>query len=81
MKGILGWLAQVFHLHGHEHTSLNPDPAFTSNQEGIRTIWMALLALGITSVLQVGIVALSGSVALFADTVHNTATPSILFRC
>lgn len=67
-KGVLGWIAQVFHLHGHEHTSLNADPAFASNQEGIRTIW---LALGATSLLQIGIVAFSGSVALLADTVHN----------
>lgn len=70
-KGVLGWIAQVFHLHGHEHTSLNADPAFTSNQEGIRTIWLAIVALGMTTLLQIGIVALSGSVALLADTVHN----------
>jgi cation diffusion facilitator family transporter len=69
--GILGWIAQIFHLYGHEHMSLNSDTAFTSNQEGIRTIWLALLALGITSLLQIGIVALSGSVALLADTIHN----------
>lgn len=70
-QGIWGWIAQVFHLHGHEHTPLNADPAFASNQEGIRTIWLALAALGVTSLLQIGIVALSGSVALLADTVHN----------
>jgi cation diffusion facilitator family transporter len=69
--GVLGWIAQVFHLHGHEHTSLNADTAFASNQEGIRTIWLALLALGATSLLQIGIFALSGSVALLADTIHN----------
>ncbi|MBE2268756.1 MAG: cation transporter [Anaerolinea sp.] len=70
-SGVLGWIAQVFHLHGHEHASLNADAAFSSNEEGIRTVWLALAALGLTSVLQVGIVALSGSVALLADTVHN----------
>lgn len=70
-SGVLGWIAQIFHLHGHEHASLNADSAFTSNQAGIRTVWLALAALGITSLLQVGIVALSGSVALLADTVHN----------
>lgn len=70
-NGIWGWIVQVFHLHGHEHTSLNADPAFASNNEGIRTIWLALLALGATSLLQIGIVAFSGSVALLADTVHN----------
>ncbi len=70
-SGVLGWIAQIFHLHGHEHASLNADAAFTSNEEGIRTVWLALAALGLTSLLQVGIVALSGSVALLADTVHN----------
>ncbi len=70
-SGVFGWIAQIFHLHGHEHASLNADSAFTSNQEGVRTVWLALVALGITSLLQVGIVALSGSVALLADTVHN----------
>jgi cation diffusion facilitator family transporter len=34
-------------------------------------VWLALAALGITSVLQAIIVWLSGSVALFADTAHN----------
>ncbi len=69
--GIVGILSQVFHLHGHEHASLSADSAFAANEEGIRTVWLALLALGITSLLQVGVVAVSGSVALLADTAHN----------
>jgi cation diffusion facilitator family transporter len=47
------------------------DQAFLDNETGIRTIWLALTALGITSLLQVGVVYLSGSVALLADTIHN----------
>jgi cation diffusion facilitator family transporter len=70
-KGVFGWIAQIFHLHGHEHAPLSADAAFNANQEGIRTIWLALAALAITSVLQIGVVALSNSVALLADTVHN----------
>lgn len=73
-RGLWGWVATIFHLHGHshdEHTPLAADPAFNANETGIRTIWLALLALGATSILQIGIVALSGSVALLADTVHN----------
>jgi cation diffusion facilitator family transporter len=72
--GIWGWVASIFHLHGHSHDDHAPlvaDPAFNSNQEGIRTIWLAIAALGITTLLQIGIVTLSGSVALLADTVHN----------
>lgn len=73
-SGIWGWVATIFHLHGHghdEHTPLAADPAFNANVAGIRTIWLALLALGATSFLQIGIVAFSGSIALLADTVHN----------
>jgi cation diffusion facilitator family transporter len=69
-----GWFTTIFHLHGHSHdeqASLAADPAFNANETGIRTIWLALAALGATSLLQIGIVALSGSVALLADTVHN----------
>ncbi len=70
--GPLGWLAAIFHLHGHEHEvqDLTSDPAF-GTREGIRTIWIALGALALTTLLQVVIVVVSGSVALLADTVHN----------
>lgn len=70
--GPLGWLAAVLHLHGHEHAQpeLGTDPA-VATKEGIRTVWIALAALGVTTILQVVIVIISGSVALLADTVHN----------
>jgi cation diffusion facilitator family transporter len=42
-----------------------------ATEEGLRTIWLALAALGLTTLLQVGVVWISGSVALLADTVHN----------
>lgn len=71
-QGPLGWLATVFHWHGHDHQPVDAagDPALATN-EGIRTVWIALAALGLTTLLQVFIVVLSGSVALLADTVHN----------
>jgi cation diffusion facilitator family transporter len=71
-RGPLGWFAAIFHLHGHEHAEhdVSVDPAFKT-QEGIRTVWIALAALGLTTILQVVIVLISGSVALLADTVHN----------
>jgi cation diffusion facilitator family transporter len=70
--GILGWVQTVFHWHGHDHEEpdLGGDPAFAT-REGIRTVWLALGALGVTTLLQVIIVIASGSVALLADTVHN----------
>ena len=70
--GPLGWLLAVFHLRGHGHDEQEPggDPAYAT-QDGIRTVWIAIGALGLTAFLQLVIVALSGSVALLADTVHN----------
>lgn len=47
--------------------SINPE----DNNLAIRTVWLALLALGITTILQIVIYVASGSVALLADTVHN----------
>jgi cation diffusion facilitator family transporter len=68
-----GWIGTVFHLHGHSHqrAALASDQSFVQNEEGIRTVWLALAALTITSLIQIAIVYASGSVALFADTVHN----------
>lgn len=70
--GPLGWLGAVFHLHGHAHgdEERGTDPALATT-EGIRVVRLALAALTVTSVLQIAIVAASGSVALLADTVHN----------
>ena len=71
-SGPLAWLGQVFHVHGHAHDErpTTEDPG-VGTREGIRTIWIALGALGLTTVVQIVIVLLSGSVALLADTVHN----------
>ena len=57
--------------HSHDHSDLAADRAFADNQAGIHTVWLALAALGITSILQAAIVFASGSVALLADTAHN----------
>ena len=72
-KGVWGWFTTIFHLNGHthEHGSDSLDSAFNGNKEAIRTVWLALLALGVTSLIQIAIVAFSGSVALLADTIHN----------
>lgn len=71
-SGVWGLLNRVFHLHGHgaQQVERATDPA-AATSEGIRTVWLALAALSLTTLLQVGIVAWSGSVALLADTVHN----------
>lgn len=74
-NNILVTIAMALHLpgftHNHSHTELAADSAILDNQLAIRTVWIALIALTITTVLQVVIYAASGSVALLADTVHN----------
>ena len=74
-NNILVKIATVLHLpgftHDHSHTDLAGDSAFLDNQLAIRTVWIALVALGLTTALQIVIYTASGSVALLADTVHN----------
>ena len=66
-------IASALHIPGysHEHANLTSEQAFFDNDLGIRTVWLALAILLITSLLQIVVVALSGSVALLGDTVHN----------
>lgn len=74
-NNILVMIAMALHLpgftHDHSHTELAADSAILDNQLAIRTVWIALIALGMTTVLQIIIYVASGSVALLADTVHN----------
>ncbi len=58
------------HLHGHDHHH-ELDDALEASASGIRAIKISLLALAATATAQLVIVAMSGSVALLADTVHN----------
>ena len=69
--GLPGWFAHLFNPHSHDHSDLAADRAFAENELGIRTVWIALAILLFTSLLQLAIVSLSGSVALLADTAHN----------
>ena len=41
--------------------------------EGMRTLWISLGLLGLTTLIQAAVTALSGSVALLGDTLHNAA--------
>jgi cation diffusion facilitator family transporter len=57
--------------HTHDHGEIVRSVSPEDNNLAIRTVWLALLALGATTIIQVFIVVASGSVALLADTVHN----------
>src|SRR5437016_5610555 len=57
---------------GHSHDPGDSlDDALTSDARGIRALKLSLVLLGITAAIQLGVVLISGSVALLADTIHN----------
>ena len=68
--GLRGWLSSVFRPHSHDAAD-SVDSALEASSAGIRAVKISLLALGVTAVAQAAVVAISGSVALLADTVHN----------
>ena len=63
-------MREVFAPHSHD-ASDSIDGALESSAAGIRAVKISLLALGATSIAQLVIVLISGSVALLADTIHN----------
>ena len=58
-------------LHGHSHGEVNVDRALETSTRGIWALKASAGMLGVTALFQVAIVAISGSVALLADTIHN----------
>jgi len=57
------------HDHGHSHGLVHE--SIKRSREGIRAVLLALGVLGLTAVVQALVFAVSGSVALLADLVHN----------
>ncbi len=69
-RGLRGVVAAAFGAHEHA----DPEPiasALAASAEGMRALQISLAGLGVTAAAQFGIVLLSGSVALLADTIHN----------
>ncbi|WSD90306.1 cation diffusion facilitator family transporter [Streptomyces canus] len=70
--GLRHRLAHVLTPHSHE-TADKLDSALESSARGMRALWVSLAVLGVTALMQAVVVAVSGSVALLGDTVHNAA--------
>lgn len=73
-------IKEIFAPHSHDAAD-SVDDTLESTAAGIRTVKISLLVLGLTALIQIVIVVMSGSVALAADTIHNfadalTAVPS-----
>jgi cation diffusion facilitator family transporter len=73
--GLLGAIKEFFAPHSHDAAD-SIDDALEGSDEGIRAVKISLAGLGVTAIFQLIIVLLSGSVALFADTIHNFADAS-----
>src|SRR3712207_4576856 len=56
---------------GHRHTHGAVDPSVATSERGIWAVEWSFAGLFITALVQVVVVALSGSVALLSDTIHN----------
>jgi len=57
------------HDHGHSHGLV--DRSIVRSRDGVRTVSISLAVLGATAGMQAAIFALTGSVALLADLIHN----------
>ncbi|HJQ07281.1 MAG TPA: cation diffusion facilitator family transporter [Nocardioides sp.] len=74
-----GIWARILHatsdlLGGHSHDAADQvDEALEADARGRRALWISLLVLAVTALLQAVVVVLTGSVALLGDTLHNVA--------
>ena len=68
--GVKGFFYGLFVPHSHDAAD-SIDDAMEASTQGIRAVKVSLVALGVTSLLQLAVVLVSGSVALLADTIHN----------
>ncbi len=69
-RGLRGAIKEIFAPHSHD-ASDSVDNALEASAIGIRAVKISLVALGLTALVQVVIVVVSGSIALAADTIHN----------
>jgi cation diffusion facilitator family transporter len=59
-------------LHPHSHDAADKvDAAMEASGDGMRVLWVSATILAATALLQAAVVAISGSVALLSDTLHN----------
>ena len=71
-RGVKGFFYGLFVPHSHDSAD-SIDDALEASEAGIRAVKLSLVALGVTAVLQLVVVVISGSVALLADTIHNAS--------
>ena len=70
--GAGAWLRHLLRPHSHDAAG-KVDAAMEASAAGIRVLWVSLAVLAGTALLQAAVVAISGSVSLLGDTLHNAA--------
>jgi cation diffusion facilitator family transporter len=70
-----GWLGRIKEaipfFHGHSHGESQVDAALEGSERGLWALKVSLVGLGVTALLQLAVVLVSGSVGLLADMIHN----------
>ena len=70
--GLRHRLSHLLTPHSHD-TGEAVDEALAASRDGLRALWVSFLLLLLTAAAQAVVVALTGSVALLSDTLHNLA--------
>ena len=81
-RGLRKVFAQIFRPHSHDAAD-SIDDALEASERGVHAVKVSFIALSLTALVQLGIVVLTDSVGLLADTIHNfsdalTAVPLFL---
>lgn len=71
-RAVPAWVRHVLTPHGHDTAGV-VDGALEANRRGMRALLISFGALLVTALLQAGLVAVTASVALLGDTLHNVA--------
>jgi len=71
-KSVRCRLVSLLRPHRHDAAAI-VDQALEDDARGVRALKVSLLALGLTALIQFGLVLITGSVALLSDTLHNGA--------
>jgi cation diffusion facilitator family transporter len=61
----------VDEIHDHDHFHGTLDPALLTSEKGIWAVKWSMVGLLLTALMQAAVVAVTSSVALLADTIHN----------
>ncbi len=69
-SGLKGVVLGILRPHSHDAAD-SVDSALEASSEGVRAVKISLVVLLLTALAQLGVVLVTGSVALLADTVHN----------